>query len=223
VKTEQLYPTFEEKPWEKCDCPICKSLAIHVCIFRMSERNMRRGFHNVYQFHKWLRSRYKRILVFTQCSQEKDESPMLMPAYRRYLPSPIFKAFWNQVYDLPVEVGVLSAKYKLIDWNQQIAYYDKKMTDEDLPAIEQDLQEKLREHDRIYFAGLGLYRKAVEKVSSSLSQSIKTFPSSSFTKRDKLDVIELLKQMKNLREEVLKEIPVFRSNLEPQRTMTEYS
>jgi len=223
VKTERLYPTFEEKPWEKCDCPICETLGIHVCIFRMSERNMRRGFHNVYQFHKWLRSRYKRILIFTQCSQEKDESSGLMPAYRRYLPSPIFKAFWNQVYDLPVEVAVLSAKYKLIDWNQQIAYYDKKMTDKDLPAIEEDLQEKLPEYDRIYFAGLGLYREAVQKVSSSLSQPIKIFPSLSFTERDKLDIIELLKQMKNLREEVLKEIPDFRSESESQRTITEYS
>ena len=184
---------------------------------------MRRGFHNVYQFHKWLRRTYARILVLTQCSQEKDEASRLMPAYLRYMPSPVFKTFWNQVYDLPAEIAILSAKYGLIAWNQQIACYNKKMTDEDLPTIEEDLQEKLRNYDRIYFAGLGLYRETVEKVGLILSQRITIFPRLSLTKRRKLDVIELLKQMKNLREEVSKEIPGFTSESETQRTITEYS
>jgi len=223
VKEEALYPTFEEKPWLKCECPICRSLRTHICVFRMSERNMRRGFHNVYQFHKWLRSRYARILVFTQCSQEKDKTPSLMPAYLRYMPSPIFKTFWSQVSDLPVEIAVLSAKYGLIAWNQQIAYYDKKMTNEELPAVERDLREKLRNYDRVYFSGLGLYREAVQRISPTLSAPVKIFPRPSLTKRDRLDIIELLKQTKNLRAEIAKDILHFKSDEEPQKAITEYS
>jgi len=223
VEGEALYPTFQEKPWAKCECPICRSLQTHICVFRMSERNMRRGFHNVYQFHKWLRSRCARILVFTQCSQEKDETAGLMPAYLRYMPSPIFKTFWNQVNDLPVEIGVLSAKYGLIAWNQQIAYYNKKMSEEDLPAVEHDLQEKLKDYNKVYFVGLGLYREAVQKASSALPASAKIFPSPTLTKRDKLDIIELLKQMKNLRAEILKDNPYFKPNEDLQKAITRYS
>ncbi|MEM2741930.1 MAG: tRNA-guanine transglycosylase DpdA, partial [Nitrososphaeria archaeon] len=38
--------TLEEKPWKKCDCPICKNIGIEVVIFRGNNRNRRRGFHN---------------------------------------------------------------------------------------------------------------------------------------------------------------------------------
>lgn len=44
--------TLEERPWEKCPCKFCKELGIDILIFRGNERNMRRGFHNVYQFYR---------------------------------------------------------------------------------------------------------------------------------------------------------------------------
>ena len=43
-----------ERPWERCDCEICRSIGIHVILFRGAERNRRRGFHNVYQFARSL-------------------------------------------------------------------------------------------------------------------------------------------------------------------------
>lgn len=49
---EEYRRTLEEKPWEDCECPVCENQGIHVCIFRGNERNMRRGFHNVYNFYK---------------------------------------------------------------------------------------------------------------------------------------------------------------------------
>lgn len=44
--------TLHERPWDNCDCPICKQLGIHTLIFRGNERNMRRGFHNTWVFYK---------------------------------------------------------------------------------------------------------------------------------------------------------------------------
>lgn len=42
--------TLRDRPWLKCDCPMCK-IGIHVCVFRGNQRNMRRGFHNLKNFH----------------------------------------------------------------------------------------------------------------------------------------------------------------------------
>lgn len=45
--------TLDDRPWEHCDCGICDRLGIEVVIFRGSERNKSRGFHNLHVFsHK---------------------------------------------------------------------------------------------------------------------------------------------------------------------------
>ena len=44
----RYHETLEHKPWKKCDCAVCKTLGIHVVIFRGAERNRSRGFHNLY-------------------------------------------------------------------------------------------------------------------------------------------------------------------------------
>ena len=44
--------TLEDAPWKKCDCRICREAGINVIIFRGSERNKRRGFHNIYAFRQ---------------------------------------------------------------------------------------------------------------------------------------------------------------------------
>jgi hypothetical protein len=45
--------TLAEKPWKACPCAICKQASIDIVIFRGSNRNKRRGMHNlaVYQNH----------------------------------------------------------------------------------------------------------------------------------------------------------------------------
>jgi len=45
---------LEDRPWKACPCEICTTLGIHVILFRGAERNRRRGFHNLYVFHKKL-------------------------------------------------------------------------------------------------------------------------------------------------------------------------
>ncbi|MED5370935.1 MAG: tRNA-guanine transglycosylase DpdA [Myxococcota bacterium] len=39
--------TLEDKPWQSCECPICREIGIDVVIFRGANRNRRRGFHNL--------------------------------------------------------------------------------------------------------------------------------------------------------------------------------
>ena len=45
--------TLNERPWQQCACKICREAAVDVIIFRGSNRNKRRGIHNlaVYQDH----------------------------------------------------------------------------------------------------------------------------------------------------------------------------
>jgi hypothetical protein len=51
-KLEPLYRnTLEAKPWKDCLCPICKDIGIEVIIFRGSNRNRRRGMHNLYVYN----------------------------------------------------------------------------------------------------------------------------------------------------------------------------
>lgn len=48
---EQRYRrTLGDRPWEQCPCAICQSLGIEVLIFRASNRNKRRGIHNMAVF-----------------------------------------------------------------------------------------------------------------------------------------------------------------------------
>ena len=53
-KLETRYrETLSARPWRECGCAICASASIEVIIFRGSNRNKRRGIHNlaVYKNH----------------------------------------------------------------------------------------------------------------------------------------------------------------------------
>ncbi|GAA0254403.1 hypothetical protein GCM10010492_63980 [Saccharothrix mutabilis subsp. mutabilis] len=39
--------TLEARPWKSCPCALCKEHGIEIAIFRGTERNKRRGFHNL--------------------------------------------------------------------------------------------------------------------------------------------------------------------------------
>jgi hypothetical protein len=47
---EKYIKTLEDKPWKQCNCNVCKSIGINVIIFRGTNRNKRRGFHNIWVF-----------------------------------------------------------------------------------------------------------------------------------------------------------------------------
>jgi len=48
--------TLADRPWRSCDCPVCRRLGIEVIIFRSSNRNKRRGMHNIDVFARHLRT-----------------------------------------------------------------------------------------------------------------------------------------------------------------------
>lgn len=51
-KLEPLYRnTLQSQQWKNCKCPICKEIGIEVIIFRGSNRNRRRGMHNLFVYH----------------------------------------------------------------------------------------------------------------------------------------------------------------------------
>jgi hypothetical protein len=53
-RTPQYADFLESAPWRDCDCGICEKVGIQVAIFRGTERNKRRGFHNLHVFSERL-------------------------------------------------------------------------------------------------------------------------------------------------------------------------
>ena len=46
--------TLGAQPWKSCPCEVCADAGIQVAIFRGTERNKRRGFHNLHVFNRRL-------------------------------------------------------------------------------------------------------------------------------------------------------------------------
>jgi hypothetical protein len=56
-QTTQYRALLELKPWKSCACGVCEQVGIQVVIFRGTERNKRRGFHNLSVFCHRLQQR----------------------------------------------------------------------------------------------------------------------------------------------------------------------
>ena len=54
--TTEYRRTLIERPWRKCKCRVCREAGPDVIMFRGSNRNKRRGFHNLYWFYQHLQS-----------------------------------------------------------------------------------------------------------------------------------------------------------------------
>ena len=56
AKSEKnLMRTLAVKPWQSCGCEVCRQAGIEVAIFRTSNRNKRRGFHNLHVYFNHLK------------------------------------------------------------------------------------------------------------------------------------------------------------------------
>ena len=53
-RTAPYTEMLQDAPWRCCDCEICGAVGVEVAIFRGTERNKRRGFHNLHMFRKRL-------------------------------------------------------------------------------------------------------------------------------------------------------------------------
>ncbi len=58
-RTDAYRAILEDRPWRGCGCGICEHAGIEVALFRGSERNKRRGFHNLYVFNQRLQRELK--------------------------------------------------------------------------------------------------------------------------------------------------------------------
>jgi hypothetical protein len=56
-RTPMYSRTLADEPWKRCKCSICRSLGVHVVLFRGAERNRRRGFHNLHVINSRLQKR----------------------------------------------------------------------------------------------------------------------------------------------------------------------
>jgi hypothetical protein len=53
-RQDAYWRTLHDRPWRSCGCGICAEVGIQVVIFRGTERNKRRGFHNLFVFNQLL-------------------------------------------------------------------------------------------------------------------------------------------------------------------------
>ncbi len=70
--------TLAARPWARCSCEICSAASIEVIIFRSSNRNKRRGFHNLGVFFKHV----KRLLS-KEIQSEHFQVPRTVGAAKR--------------------------------------------------------------------------------------------------------------------------------------------
>lgn len=56
VRQREIYArTLRDRPWDDCDCRVCREGGVEALIFRTSNRNKRRGIHNLHVFHQHIR------------------------------------------------------------------------------------------------------------------------------------------------------------------------
>lgn len=58
--SDRIERTLREQPWKQCRCAVCRTAGVEVIIFRASNRNKRRGFHNLGVYHRHLRNTLER-------------------------------------------------------------------------------------------------------------------------------------------------------------------
>ncbi|HEY0626126.1 MAG TPA: tRNA-guanine transglycosylase DpdA [Allosphingosinicella sp.] len=57
MRQRKIYErTLKDRPWEACPCRVCRESGVEAVIFRNSNRNKRRGMHNLHVFHEHLRN-----------------------------------------------------------------------------------------------------------------------------------------------------------------------
>lgn len=56
-RTADYARTLADRPWETCGCGVCGEAGVEVVLFRGTERNKRRGFHNLAVFNQDLQRR----------------------------------------------------------------------------------------------------------------------------------------------------------------------
>lgn len=69
-RAEAYREVLQDQPWTSCSCEVCRQVGIQVILFRGTERNKRRGFHNLAIFY----SRLQRELAKTPGASSARET-----------------------------------------------------------------------------------------------------------------------------------------------------
>jgi hypothetical protein len=72
---ERYMRTLADRPWHRCPCAICREIGIEVIIFRASNRNKRRGIHNLGVYEALVRNLDRRDNYDGQADLFGDTSP----------------------------------------------------------------------------------------------------------------------------------------------------
>ncbi|OLE78699.1 MAG: hypothetical protein AUG74_01725 [Bacteroidetes bacterium 13_1_20CM_4_60_6] len=204
-----LRRTLRAKPWEQCACPLCCKIGVEIILHRGNDRNRRRGFHNLWVFHKYLRKLVPRILVLTNCTQKKHGRRSDLPAYLRYSKSDTFQLWWKNLREVRgIDLGVLSAEHGVVPWWKPIPNYNKRieeLSQEEKLRLEKKVSMVLLRYDLVFFSGLGEYGRMMRKLALSANPRVELFPKKELSSR-KLDLLELKRQIPDMRGAVLKAV-----------------
>jgi len=185
---------LRDRPWTKCDCPICRSIGIEAVLFRGNDRNRRRGFHNVYtMYHKFLSkpelwkysSKNKemetikpeellsltgKVVVITGCTKTKMgyDSTIKAKAADMYQ-GRLFKAVKRFSESKGFPLMILSAKYGLVSLDEVIEGYEKTLRKtDDVDAIRQKVNEQmpkiLPRFEKVLVIAGEMYRKLLRDL-----------------------------------------------------------
>jgi len=170
---EYYQRTLKSKAWKQCPCPICKNIGVDVAIFRGNNRNRRRGFHNLFAFHKllkdeatweWWRTKEilkrmknrertsleflkdkKKVLILTSCTKNKlgYDDSQRSEAKEMYQGT-LFKKVKIYAEAMNFDYRIISAEYGLLFPTDQINGYNKRLkTTADVNNIRLNVEEKL--------------------------------------------------------------------------------
>lgn len=184
---EKYLRVLKERPWKKCDCPMCKSLGINVIIFRGTNRNKRRGFHNLWAFRNYykpqqtslemesLQNKTKDALCIVPCGSSKiwDKNPNAGPTIAEDVYQGTFskkcqeyaKKFYSDSW------CILSAKYGfLMPYDEVEGPYNVTFNDNStnpiLPdvLVDQLIEKKLDNYEKIVVVAGKNYENILKSV-----------------------------------------------------------
>lgn len=122
-----------------------------------------------------------RQLLVQSCSETKQESDSSLPAIERYdgyFYQIIKKARSEGKLDPSLDICILSAEYGLVDKDEPIPYYDRRMDieradelrDDVLSALRQKMSEK--DYDRVIINMGEVYQRAITGIDDTVGPSV---------------------------------------------------
>ncbi len=75
-RTEEYRAVLEARPWQRCPCAVCRRWGLEVAIFRGTERNKRRGFHNLWVFNQTVQEQLSRMTAEPTTAKEMTCEPL---------------------------------------------------------------------------------------------------------------------------------------------------